>query len=181
MKPETLPHKTSRATSNHRIANFSRSNHAQPRSRPGRQLAPIRNQASECQPLAFLTHPREIAALFDSRRSAEPETLWGFGGHAPARLRLNRRQALASHPAAVAENGLATLARIAVQKPVLAFPPDFRWLILSFHKLLKLADLSVRVQGTILPGKHPKSKRARVTAKTLLSTEHGYYFFTIRR
>jgi hypothetical protein len=96
-------------------------------------------------------------------------------------LRLNRRQPLASHPAAVAENGFATLARITAQKPVLAFAPDFRWLILSFHKLVKLADLSVRVQGTILPGKHPKSKRARVTAKTLLSTEHGYYFFTIRR
>jgi hypothetical protein len=94
---------------------------------------------------------------------------------------LERRQALAPYPAAVAENGLAALARIAAQKPVLAFPPDFRWLILSFHKLLKIADLSVRVQGTILPGKHPKSKRARLPAKTLLSTEHGYYFFPIRR
>jgi len=70
-------------------------------------------------------------------------------------LSLDRRQPFAPHPAAVAENALAALARIAVQKSVLAFPPDFRWLILSFHKLLKLADLSVRVQGTIWPGKHP--------------------------
>jgi hypothetical protein len=64
----------------------------------------------------------------------------------------NRRQPFAPHPAAVAENGLAALARIAAQKPVLAFSPDFRWLILSFHKSVNLADLSVRVQGTILPG-----------------------------
>jgi hypothetical protein len=70
-------------------------------------------------------------------------------------VRSNRRQPFAAHPAAVAKNGLAALARIAAQKPVLPFSPDFRWLILSFHKLIKLADLSVRVQGTILPGKHP--------------------------
>jgi hypothetical protein len=96
-------------------------------------------------------------------------------------VRLDWRQPFAAYAAAVAENGLATLARIAAQKPVLAFPPDFRWLILSFHKLLKLADLSVRVQGTILPGKDPKSKRGRVSAKTHVSTEHGYYFLPIRR
>jgi hypothetical protein len=67
----------------------------------------------------------------------------------------NRRQALAPHPAAIAENSLAALARIAAEKTVLAFSPDFGWLILSFHKLLKLADLSARVQGTILPGRLP--------------------------
>jgi len=70
-------------------------------------------------------------------------------------VRSNRRQPFAANPAAVAEDGLAAPARIAAQKPVLPFSPDFRWLILSFHKLVKLADLSVRVQGTILPGKHP--------------------------
>jgi len=73
-------------------------------------------------------------------RPAEPEALWSFGGHAPACLCSNRCQALAALPAAVAENGLAAPARIAAQKPVLPFSPDFRWLILSFHKQFKLAD-----------------------------------------
>jgi hypothetical protein len=96
-------------------------------------------------------------------------------------VRSNRRQAFAAHPAAVAEDGLAAFAGIAAQKPVLTFPPDFRWLILSFHKLVKLADLSVRVQGTVLPGKHPKSKRAKISGKTSLSTrDHGCDFLPLR-
>jgi len=49
-------------------------------------------------------------------------------------VRSNRRQPFAANPAAVAEDGLAAPARIAAQKPVLPFSPDFRWLILSFHK-----------------------------------------------
>jgi hypothetical protein len=96
-------------------------------------------------------------------------------------LSSNGRQALASDAAAIAEDGLAAFARIAAQKPVLAFPPDFRWLILSFHKLVKLADLSVRVQGTILPGKHPKSKRGKLAGKTCVSIrDHGCDFLPIR-
>jgi hypothetical protein len=46
---------------------------------------------------------------------------------------LNRRQAFASHAAAIGKRGFATLARIAVEKSVLPFAADFRWLILAFH------------------------------------------------
>jgi hypothetical protein len=51
---------------------------------------------------------------------------------------LNRRQAFASHAAAIGQRGFAALARIAVKKSVLPFAADFRWLILAFHKLIRL-------------------------------------------
>jgi len=47
---------------------------------------------------------------------------------------LNRREAFAALAAAIAQNGAPALARISVQKPVLTLAPDFRWLILAFHK-----------------------------------------------
>src|ERR1041384_7673068 len=48
----------------------------------------------------------------------------------------NRRQALAAHPASIAQNGAATLRRVAAEKAVLPFAADFRWLILAFHKVV---------------------------------------------
>jgi hypothetical protein len=47
----------------------------------------------------------------------------------------NRRQAFASHAAAIGKRGFAALARIAVKKSMLPFTADFRRLILAFHKL----------------------------------------------
>ena len=47
----------------------------------------------------------------------------------------DRRQALAAIATAVGEGGLAALGGIAVEEPVLAFPADFRRLILAFHKI----------------------------------------------
>jgi hypothetical protein len=47
---------------------------------------------------------------------------------------LNRRQAFAAVAAAVAQDGAAALARIAIKKPVLTLAPDFGRLILAFHK-----------------------------------------------
>ena len=47
----------------------------------------------------------------------------------------DRRQALAAVAAAVGEGGLAALGGVAVEEPVLAFPADFRRLILAFHKI----------------------------------------------
>lgn len=46
----------------------------------------------------------------------------------------NGRKPFPSHPAPVAQNGAAALGRVAIQKPVLALAPDFRGLVLSFHK-----------------------------------------------
>jgi hypothetical protein len=51
---------------------------------------------------------------------------------------LNGRQAFATDAAAVGQRGLAALARIAVEKPVLPFAADFRRLILAFHKSIWL-------------------------------------------
>jgi len=69
---------------------------------------------------------------------------------------LNRRQAFASHAAAIGQRGFAALARIAVKKPVLPFAADFRRLILAFHKLF-----------SVLPAEKPE--RARITMKRLVS------------
>jgi hypothetical protein len=50
----------------------------------------------------------------------------------------NGRQAFATDAAAIGQCGLAALARIAVEKPVLPFAADFRRLILAFHKSIWL-------------------------------------------
>jgi hypothetical protein len=47
---------------------------------------------------------------------------------------LYRRQAFAAVAAAVAQDGAAASARIAIEKPVLTLAPDFGRLILAFHK-----------------------------------------------
>jgi len=49
----------------------------------------------------------------------------------------NGREAFAAFAAAIAQNGAATFAGIAIEKSVLAFAPDFRRLILAFHKFNK--------------------------------------------
>jgi len=50
------------------------------------------------------------------------------------RRKLNRRQAFTAFSAAIAQRGAAALGGFAGKKSVLAFAPDFRWLILAFHK-----------------------------------------------
>ena len=50
----------------------------------------------------------------------------------------DRGEALAAHPAAVAQRGLAALRGVTIQETVLTFAPDFRWLILSFHAVFDL-------------------------------------------
>jgi hypothetical protein len=40
---------------------------------------------------------------------------------------------MASGTAAIAQSGAASFGGIALQEAVLAFAPDFRWLILTFH------------------------------------------------
>jgi len=52
-----------------------------------------------------------------------------------ARQRLDRRETLAASTAAIAQNGAATLFGLAIEKTVLPFAADFRWLILPFHVL----------------------------------------------
>jgi hypothetical protein len=51
-----------------------------------------------------------------------------------AREGLYRREAFATRAATAGDRGLAALAGIAGEEPVLTFPADFRRLILAFHK-----------------------------------------------
>jgi hypothetical protein len=71
----------------------------------------------------------------------------------------NRREAFAAEAAAVAQDGLAALARIAVEKSVLPFAADFRWLILAFHKF----------KFAISAWETPLTEQRRVTMKRLVS------------
>jgi hypothetical protein len=43
---------------------------------------------------------------------------------------------MASDAAAIAKGGAAAFGGIAVQEAMLAFAPDFRWLILTFHFII---------------------------------------------
>jgi hypothetical protein len=47
---------------------------------------------------------------------------------------LDRREPFAPGATAIAQDGLAAPGGIAVEKPVLPFATDLRWLILAFHK-----------------------------------------------
>jgi len=59
-----------------------------------------------------------------------------FGDSAVMREKLNRCQAFAAFAAAVAQRGASTLGGFAGKKSMLTFAPDFRWLILAFHKFI---------------------------------------------
>jgi hypothetical protein len=67
--------------------------------------------------------------LFNSRGAPEAEALGRGAGHAD----LDRSQALATDPAAIAQDRAPTFARVPIQKPMLALAADFRGLILSLH------------------------------------------------
>jgi hypothetical protein len=47
---------------------------------------------------------------------------------------------MASHTAAVTKGGAAALGGIAIQEAMLAFAPDFRRLILTFHFIIKIKE-----------------------------------------
>jgi hypothetical protein len=99
--------------------------------RPVRQSLPVGDETTKHDPLPLLPDAREMAARPDARGAAQTFRWFGGRGHAKS----NRRQAFAAVAAAVGQRGLAALAGITVQKPVLAFAADLRRLILAFHKL----------------------------------------------
>jgi hypothetical protein len=133
MLPETFAQQSPRAAAFDRAADFFARDDAQFRLRAVGQFVPVRDQAALCEALALPPDAREIAALLKPRGAAQAQAFWRFGwrGHAKS----NGCQAFAAHAAAVGERGLATLARIAVEKSVLPFAADLRRLILAFHKL----------------------------------------------
>jgi hypothetical protein len=129
--PETFPQQTARPVAVHGAANFFTRDDAQFRFSPVRQPLPVGDEATEHDPLPLLTDASEIAARPDARGAAQAFRWFGGRRHAKS----NWREAFAAVAAAVGERGFATLAGIAIEKPVLAFAADFRRLILAFHKL----------------------------------------------
>ena len=81
---------------------------------------PVGDETAERKPLALLPDARKIAALLDACGAAQAFRSFGGLRHAKS----NGRQAFASVSAAVGQRGLAALARIAVEKSVLAFTAD---------------------------------------------------------
>lgn len=110
--------------------------------------------------LPRLPDARKIAALLEALSTIERQTLGG-GGH--GRL-LYRSQALTAHAAAVGQRGLAALGRVAVQKAVLAFATDFRWLVLAFHKSVWLARVPARLRQIFAVAREDSSEKGRVNS-----------------
>ena len=151
MQPETFAEQPPRAAAGDRVADALACDDAELRRCAIRQAVPVGDETAERQAFALLPHAREIPVLPKSQVAAQTQasgpalrerliplcgSVWGLGGH--ERRVLNRRQAFASHAAAIGQRGFAALARIAVKKSVLPFAADFRWLILAFHKLIRL-------------------------------------------
>ena len=121
MLPETFPQQTPRAIAFDRAADLFTRDNAQFRLRPVRQPLPVGDETTEQNPLALLPDARKIAAQPDARGAAKAFRRFGGRRHAKS----NRRQAFAAVATAVGQRGLAALARITVEKSVLAFAADF--------------------------------------------------------
>ena len=121
MLPETFPQQTPRAVTLDCTADFFARDNAQFRLRAVRQPLPVGDETTQDKSLTLLADARKIAARPDARGAAQ--TFRRFSGRRHAKS--NRRQAFAAVAAAVGQRGLAALARIAVEKSVLAFAADF--------------------------------------------------------
>jgi len=121
MLPETFPQQASSAVALHGAPDFFARHNAQFCLRPVRQPLPVGDETADHKPLALLPDAGKLAALPDARGAAQAFRRFGGRGHAKS----NRRQAFAAVAAAVGQRGLAALARIAVEKSVLAFAADF--------------------------------------------------------
>jgi len=74
---------------------------------------------------------------------------------------LDRSETLAASAAAIAQNGAPALARIAAEKAVLPFAADFRWLILSLHKV-SLTQVALFRERQKIPSRQKVSRKVRV-------------------
>jgi len=120
MLSETFPQQSPRAVTLHGPANFLACDHAQFGFCTVRQALPVGDEAAKREPLALLPDPRKFAALLDARGAAQAFRQCGGRRH----VKSNRRQAFAAIAAAIGQRGLAALARITVEKSVLAFAAD---------------------------------------------------------
>lgn len=134
-------------------------------------------QLSTTQPTALRRPSRfnRAKSREDRNLRAQPNrsSTCGVPAMDPARARLNRRQSLPTDPAPVPKDPAPALGRAARPKPVLAHPPDFRWLILPLHTFLS-GPTSGAEPGTLPVGgaestarrKDPTSRRKSVHEST---------------
>ena len=121
MLPETFPQQAPGSVPFHGTANFFTRDDAQFWLCAVRQPLPVGDETAQNEPLTLLPDARKITARPDARGAAQAFRRFGGRGH----VKSNGRQPFAAVAAAVGERGLAALARIAVEKPVLAFAADF--------------------------------------------------------
>jgi hypothetical protein len=129
VQPETFPQQPSRPASFHCIANLAAGHHSQPCRRIFGEQKPVHNQTTADRPFSFRFGLKKIASQFQPAGMGETKRARRLDAHA----KLNRRQTLASDAAAIGQSGFAALGGVTIQKTVLPFAANFRWLILAFH------------------------------------------------
>ena len=120
MLPETFPQQAPGAVALHGAADFLARDDSQFWFGTFRQPLPVGDETAERKALALLPDARKFTALLDARGAAQAFRQFSGRRHAKS----NRRQAFAAVAAAVGQRGLAALARITVEKSVLAFAAD---------------------------------------------------------
>jgi hypothetical protein len=163
MLPETFPQQAPGAVALHGTADFFAGDDSQPGLRTFRQSLPVGDETTEHDPLPLQPDAPEVAARPDACGAAQAFRRFVGRRHAKS----NRRQAFATVAAAVGQRGLTALARVTVEKPVLAFAADFRRLILAFHKfnLVRLgAKLRFYRAGEV--SSEPPRVKARLRSET---------------
>jgi hypothetical protein len=80
-------------------------------------------------------------------------------------------------PAAIAQSSPAVLGGIALQKAMLAFAPDFRWLILAFHFIISITIDVATISGEQPPLLRPirHSEPEKIAAEPQESTAQIFY------
>jgi hypothetical protein len=76
---------------------------------------------------------------------------------------------MASDTAAIAQRGLAAFGGVAIQEAMLAFAPDFRRLILTFHCIIKIKQPLPLFPGSdtplLRPNRHSELEKIPVEPK----------------
>lgn len=172
--PEHLAQQPPRPVARDRRAQAAAADHAQPRPRTARQRPPVGHQTARRQTPALRPHAGKFPVLTNPHRAPEPQPQWASGGHHSSPL--DRGQPLAPHAPPIPEDAATALGRVAAQEPMLAFAPDFRWLILSLHKKISaLARLARRVPSQhrreTLRNRNPRQYQSRPKCQAGQKTE----------
>jgi hypothetical protein len=130
MQPETFAKQAPRATAFRRAADFPAGDNTEFGRHAIRQLVPVGDEAALREPLAHLPYAREITVLAQPHGAGQAQTFRRFNRHE----RLNGCKAFAAFATTIAQSSATAFGGFAGKKSMLSFAPDFRWLILAFHK-----------------------------------------------